>query len=85
MNVCGNSFREALENEFGAASGKVVDDALDVKYSLDDMLKIIAIHLRFTDDPLVDIDAFVADGHRLGLKRIMKRLKLIKNEMEKAD
>ena len=82
MTTYGNSFREALEFEFHAASGKVIDDALRLNYTLDDMLKIIAIHMRYTVDPLLDVDAFIADGHKLGVERIIKKLKEIKKEIE---
>lgn len=83
--ACGNSFREALEHEFGASSGKVMDDALNIKYSLNDMLKIIGIYIKYTEDPLIDVDAFISNGYRMGIGRIMKRLKLIKENVEKGD
>ena len=82
---CGNSFKEALERQYGASSGKVLDDAIGLKYPLSDMLRIIALHVKYTADPLVDIEAFASDGYRLGVKNIMAELKSIKEQMIKGE
>ena len=77
MFVYGSNFIEALEQDFAESYGRIKEKALGLEYTMDEMLRIIALHLRFTTDPMVDIDAFVADGYRLGIKEIILTLKEI--------
>lgn len=77
-------FIRHTEEKFGRNVKDVLTDAIEVKMSLNDVIYIVGTYLKYTEDAFLDLDAFTADGHCLGVKALWDALNAILAKLEWA-
>lgn len=77
-------FIRHTEEKFGRNVKEVLTDAIDVKISLNDVIYIVGTYVKYTEDAFLDLDAFVSDGHCLGVKALWDALSAIMAKIEWA-
>ena len=78
-NIFTASFSEIVELTYGTSAKNAVCRALNLEYSFDDMVRLLALYRR-ESDPFLDVDEFVKKGAELGLKTVMDELRTLSEE-----
>lgn len=70
-------FIEAVKLKFDADVESVVKNALSGRYSLDEIIDIVFLFTKCTENLFVDEEEFKATGHCLGLRRLFEEIHII--------